>query len=99
MLRAIFAPIASIADSRNRRRSLAYPLVTGCGRDALKYYENGHSVVVPAEMRFDVYSRELDRNIPLRWDDTGDALTQGERERVWKEIESHVGRDKLKWKS
>ena len=96
---SLFKRLGCYIHKRNLRRSFARTIVTGRGRDAVRYYENGRSVTVEAEL---MSGRDLDRLIyrqrPLNWDDTGEILTSEERRRVFEMVSEHFNRKNVRWR-
>jgi hypothetical protein len=95
---SVFGPMGRFLDKRRRKNSFQRPVICGHGRDALKYYENGHYVVVGAELQFGDLDRLVFPNQPLKWDDTGELLGKTEAERVMRSFCAELDRNKIRWK-
>ena len=95
---AVFGPIGRFLDRRRRKKSFQRPVICGHGRDALRYYENGHYVVVEAELEFGDLDRLIFRRYPLKWDDSRELLNEAEEERVMQKFCAELDRNKIRWK-
>jgi hypothetical protein len=94
---ALLGPIGRFLDKRRRKKSFKRPVICGHGRDALRYYENGHYVVVEAELMCGDLDRLVFRNCPLKWDDSGELLTEAEAEQVMRLFCAELDRNKIRW--
>jgi hypothetical protein len=94
---AVFEPIGRFLDRRRRRRSFRQPVICGHGRDALRYYENGHYVVVEAELMCGDLDRLIFRNNLLKWDDGEELLSEAEAERVMRRFCAELDRKRIRW--
>jgi hypothetical protein len=92
--------ISSFFEKRRLQKSFAKLFVRAYGRDTFRYYENGRSVNVNAELM--TGSTGIDRVIyhqcPLKWNDTGQALTTEEREKVFQKVVAYFDEAGIKWK-
>jgi hypothetical protein len=99
MLDAIFEPLERFLDIRRRKKSFMRPIICGEGCDALRYYENGHYVVVESEL---MSGRELDRiiyrSVPMKWDDTGEQLKAEDVARVIQYVCGYFDQNNVRWK-
>ena len=97
---AWLAKLCSFGERRRLRQSFAEPLVRCYQRDAFRFYENGHWVTVEGELMSGStgVDRIIYRQYPLRWNDTGEALTVEERERVLHKVAEHLDRAGIRWK-
>jgi len=95
----MFDMLNVVKEKRRLRRSHINPIVRQNRRDSVKYYENGRSVTVGAEL---TSGRDFDRMIyrqcPLKWDDAGATLTPEEKGRVFQTIGAHFDCKKVGWK-
>jgi hypothetical protein len=86
-------------EKRYLRKSFVRPIIKG-GRDSLKYHENGRWTTVEAEMMS--RSAEVDkmvyRDCPMRWSDTGENLTETERQKVFEVAAEYFARKNIRWK-
>ena len=94
---AVFGPLGRFLDKRRRVKSFQRPVICGHGRDAFRYYENGHYVVVEAALEFGDLDRLIFPNHPLNWDDTGELLCNAEAERVMRSFCAELDRKKIRW--
>lgn len=95
-----FAKLFSFREERTLRQSFVKPVVRCYQRDAFRYYENGRWVTVEGELmsgRADV-ERVIYRQCPLKWNDTGQALTAEERAKVFQKVGDHLDQSGVKWK-
>jgi hypothetical protein len=95
-----FAKLFSTGEERALRQSFARPVVRCYQRDAFRYYENGRWVTVDGELMSgcaDV-ERVIFRRCPLKWNDTGEALTTEERAKVFQKVGEHLDKSGIKWK-
>ncbi len=94
----LFKQLRCFIHKRNLLRSFARPIITGRGRDAVRYYENGRSVTVKAElMSGHNVDRLIYRHYPLKWDDTGEMLSSEDSRRVFRKICQHFDRKNVRW--
>jgi len=92
--------LLSYREKKRIQKSFTSPLVGINGRDSFRYYENGRWVTVWGELmssRADV-ERVIYRQCPLKWNDTGQALTTEEREKVFQKVGEHLDQSGVKWK-
>jgi hypothetical protein len=94
---AAFGPLGRFLDKRRRRESFKRPVICGHGRDALRYYESGHYVVIEAELMCGGLERLVSPNRTLKWDDVEDALTDEEAARVLRNFCAELDRQKIRW--
>lgn len=91
--------IESFAEAKRLRKSFTYPVIGG-GRDSFRYYEKGRWTTVVAEMM--PGSTEIDkviyRRCPMKWNDTGESLTEAEREKVFQTVGAYFDEKKMRWK-
>ena len=96
----MLSKIDSFFEKRRLAKSFAGPFVRAYGRDTFRYYQDGRSVDLNAELM--TGSTGIDRVIykenPLKWNDTTEALTVEERERAYQELIGHFNRNKVRWK-
>ena len=94
----MFEFIGCCIHRHNVQRSLKRSIIIGDGRDAIRYYENGRSVRVEAElMHGPGLGRLVYRNCPLKWDQTQVALTLQEKENVFHEVCKYFDGKGIKW--
>lgn len=103
IMKLLFSPLdtlASLLKKRHLRQSFKNPIITGCGRDALRYYENGRSVRVEAELMSGAgdCDRLIYRRWPLKWDDTAEPLTPDEQKHLFQRVCDHLDRKRVRWK-
>jgi len=97
-LRAVFGPLERRIEQRRVRESFSRPLVVGYGRDAVKFFENGRSVVVEAELMAGEVDRQLYRSSHLKWSDSGAELSPVERGNVFQHVCADFDRRKVRWR-
>jgi hypothetical protein len=93
--------LGSKIHEKNLRRSFKHPIVRGCGRDSVRLYENGRSVIVSCELmsgRTGV-DRVIYRDCPLKWDDTGKPLAPEEKDHVFRTVGDYFDSKGVRWKS
>lgn len=96
---AFFDRVAAGRQQRNLQRSFAKPVVECCSRDSFKYYEKGRWTTVSGELMSGStgIDRILYRLCPMKWNDTGEPLTEAERERVFQAVGEHLDKSKVRW--
>jgi hypothetical protein len=96
---AVFGPIGRLLDKRRRKKSFRRPVNCGHGRDALKYYEHGRSVVTQAELScgYGGSGRLIYRNYSLKRDDNHEQLSEAEAERVIQSLCAELDRKNVRW--
>jgi hypothetical protein len=95
----MFNRLGAFLEKRRLRESFSRPFVRGHGRDSFRYYENGHWVTLEAELmsgRTGI-DRVIYRRCPLKWDDSGEDLTPGEKEKVFRVLTDMLDREKVRW--
>jgi hypothetical protein len=97
---AVFGPMGKFLDRRRRKKSFRQPVICGHGRDALRYYENGHYVVIEAELTFGYggSGRLIYRDCPLKWDDNQKRFSEVEAKRVIQVLCEQLDRRGVRWK-
>jgi hypothetical protein len=98
ILNAVFGPVERFLDKRRRKKSFRRPVICGHGRDALRYYENGHFVVIEAELMCSEIDRKIWRSSVLKWDDSGERLSEADAARVVHNLCGHLDHGKVRWK-
>jgi hypothetical protein len=67
-------------------------------RDSLRYYENGRSVTIWAELLArGKYQRMVARDPILKWDGNGKVLTQEEKQKVLRKFYGYFDQHKIRW--
>ena len=94
----ILDALLAYKEKRRLSRSLLSPITRPYRRDSFRYYENGRSVTIYAEMMFGQIHRVIDRSSSLKWSDTQSELTAPERERVFESLLEYFKRRKIRWK-
>ena len=94
---AAFGPLGRFLDKRRRKASFQRPVISGHGRDALRYYEQGHYVVIQAELMYGDLERLVFPNRTLKWDGVEAPLADEEAARVMRSFCAELDRQKIRW--
>jgi hypothetical protein len=97
MLNDMFGLIAKFLDKRRRKKSFQRPVICGEGRDALRYYENGHYVIIEAELMCGEFDRRIWRSSVLRWDDSSERLSDADSARVIQNVCDYFDCKNVRW--
>ena len=85
-------------EKRRRRQSLLSPFVGQYDRDSYRYYRNGRSVTIEAELMTGTVDRMLYRQKNLKWDDNAEQLTSAECAEAYDAVCRHFRSRNLRWK-
>ena len=85
-------------ERRHLRQSMSSPFVRPYFRDSFRYYEEGRSVTISAEMLLGPIQRVVYRSRPLRWSDTKSELSASERKRVFDALDTYFVAHHITWK-
>ena|ERR1700678_2532075 len=88
--------LAAYAEKRRLRRSFEAPFITGTGRDAYRYYENGRFVEIYVEMMLGPTAKRIHRQ-DLKWSDSGETLTAEKNAYVLTRLCEYFDRRRIKW--
>ena len=94
----ILDALLAYKEKRRLSRSLVSPIIRPYRRDSFRYYENGRSVTIYAEMMFGQFHRVIDRSCSLKWNDTQTELMVPEREKIFASLLEYFRRRKIRWK-
>lgn len=97
VLNATFGPLERSLEAWRLRQSYAAPVVCGAGRDRMRYYSQGRSVDVQAELMVGPVERRIYRSQHLKWRDTGANLSDAEARQVLDAVCRHFDSRKVKW--
>lgn len=89
-----------LANQENKRLQQSYssPIVRIHLRDSFRYYEKGRWTTVSGElMAIRDPQRIIYRRCPMKWSDTGESLTEAEREKVFQAVGEHLDKSKVRW--
>ena len=94
-----FAWLGSAEEQRLIRESFIHPTMKRTGRETIKYYEKGQSTTITCDLALG--RKDLDlliyNKLPLRWSDTGEALTSEESKRVYSNLSDLLASQKIRW--
>jgi hypothetical protein len=92
LLDAIF----SYFERRRLRRSFEAPFFSGAGRDLYRYYENGRSIDIYAELMLGPNEVRIHRQ-NLKWNDDDHALSATRQSEVLSKFCNYLDQQKVRW--
>jgi hypothetical protein len=96
---ALIDGLGSNLHTKNLRQSFDHPVISG-GRDSFRYYERGHWTTVSGELMSGStgVDRIIYRRCPMKWNDTGEPLTEAEKEKAFQAVGEYLDKKKVRWK-
>jgi hypothetical protein len=80
------------------RQSVRAPFFAGVGRDEIRYYGNGRSVSIHAEMQMGPVQRRIYPQM-LKWRDSGLPLTDGEQSELMDSFFRFLASKSITWET
>ncbi len=90
--------ILRYGEDRRRRQSLSSPLVGPHGRDSLRNYKCGRSVVIDAWFSGEKGgARTLYLRKNLTWEDSSEQLSESERNEAYDTVREYLRQHRVPW--
>jgi hypothetical protein len=83
-------------ERRRLRRSLSSSFYAGVGRDLYRYYQDGRSVNIYAELMLKPNGVQIYRQV-LKWNDNGDVLSAAKQNEVLSGFCDYLDQKKVRW--